>query len=76
MKQGIFILISIILYSCNSKETEIYQWRGDNRAGIYNETGLLKIWPEEGPAELWSAEGLGNGYGSPTVTDSEIIYHR
>jgi outer membrane protein assembly factor BamB len=73
MKQGIFILISIILYSCNSKETEIYQWRGDNRAGIYNEKGLLKIWPEEGPAELWSAEGIGNGYGSPTVTESELF---
>jgi len=62
-----------IIFSCSKPEPQIYQWRGDNRTGVYPETKLLKEWPENGPKELWFAEGLGNGYGSPTVTESEIF---
>ena len=48
-------------------------WRGPGRTGIYNETGLMKIWPESGPSLLWEAEGIGMGYSSATVT-SDAIY--
>lgn len=47
---------------------KIYEWRGKNRSGMYNETGLLKEWPEEGPELVWDYEGVGNGYGSPIFT--------
>jgi len=67
------LLIALVLFSCSSKKTEIYQWRGENRKGIFQETNLLKSWPENGPKELWFVEGVGNGYGSPTVTDKEIF---
>ncbi len=43
------------------------------RTGIYNETGLLKEWPEGGPALLWEAGNMGDGYSSPTVTE-DVIY--
>jgi outer membrane protein assembly factor BamB len=48
------------------------QWRGPNRDGIYLEKNLLKAWPEEGPAEIWSVEGLGDGYSSAAVTADRV----
>ena len=32
------------------------QWRGPNRSGVSNETGLLDEWPEDGPPLLWKAK--------------------
>lgn len=68
----ILILIATTFISCN-KKTELNQWRGDNRDGVYNETNLLKEWPKEGPEMLWFYEGIGNGYGSPTITSDKIF---
>ncbi|MDA3906416.1 MAG: PQQ-like beta-propeller repeat protein [Bacteroidales bacterium] len=50
-----------------------YDWRGQDRAGIYYETGLLKSWPEGGPKLLWEVDGFGEGYGSVTISE-EVIY--
>ncbi|MFN8206054.1 MAG: PQQ-binding-like beta-propeller repeat protein [Bacteroidales bacterium] len=49
------------------------QWRGDNRDGIYNETGLLKQWPETGPGLLWHYDELGDGHTSASVTADRIF---
>jgi outer membrane protein assembly factor BamB len=49
------------------------QWRGPERNGIYQETGLLKVWPESGPAMVWSATGIGSGFSS-VVCDGKNIY--
>ncbi|HYG83133.1 MAG TPA: hypothetical protein VD861_22235, partial [Pyrinomonadaceae bacterium] len=43
------------------------QWRGANRDGISQETGLLKEWPESGPPLAWKAAGAGRGYSSLAV---------
>lgn len=51
---------------------KIYEWRGENRSGIYNETALLKEWPENGPKLVWEFEGVGNGYGSPVFTPDRM----
>ncbi|MCL2624064.1 MAG: PQQ-binding-like beta-propeller repeat protein [Planctomycetaceae bacterium] len=48
------------------------QWRGEKRDGIYNETGLLKEWPADGPELLWYVEGLGDGYTSPAIANGKI----
>lgn len=53
---------------------EIAQWRGINRDGIYNETGLLDIWPENGPELLWKFDGIGKGYASPSVLHNQIFF--
>jgi len=62
-------LISLLLlgslWSCSSPNEQIFQWRGEDRNGIYPDTGLLKEWPEGGPREIWSVDSLGKGYGSP-----------
>jgi len=48
------------------------QWRGPNRTGISDEQGLLAEWPEGGPPLVWTAEGLGSGYGSMAVVGDRI----
>jgi len=48
------------------------QWRGDNRDGVYNETGLLKQWPADGPQLLWKYEGLGDGFTSAAIANEKI----
>lgn len=48
------------------------QWRGPRRDGKSTETGLLKQWPAGGPKLLWSAGGLGVGYGSLAIAGDRI----
>jgi outer membrane protein assembly factor BamB len=48
------------------------QWRGPQRAGTSNETGLLKQWPKEGPKLLWQVNDLGDGYSTPAVVGNRI----
>src|SRR5258708_5061291 len=48
------------------------QWQGPDRTGISKETGLLKTWPATGPSVIWSAQRLGNGYGSIAVAGERV----
>lgn len=48
------------------------QWHGPERNNISRETGLLKEWPASGPRLLWSAKGLGQGYGTVSIKSSRI----
>lgn len=53
---------------------QIYDgWRGIERSGIYNETNLMKTWPESGPVLLWDIDDAGTGFSSPLIT-SDAIY--
>lgn len=49
------------------------QWRGSQRNGVYDEQGLLKEWPVEGPAMSWFSEEIGQGWGSPAVTGDAVL---
>jgi len=51
---------------------EVAQWRGPNRDGVYNETGLLKKWPDTGPKLIWHFDELGDGHTSAAVTGSGV----
>jgi outer membrane protein assembly factor BamB len=70
--QKLFISIFFFAGIVNVVYCQLYEWRGPGRSGIYNETGLFKQWPEAGPALLWEAEKMGDGYSSPTVTDDAV----
>jgi outer membrane protein assembly factor BamB len=48
------------------------QWRGPQRNGVSQETGLLKQWPSEGPKLLWQANDIGDGYSTPSVVGTRI----
>ena len=73
MKQLLLLFAVVLLFSCSQQKTKVYQWRGENRTGVFQEENLLKKWPDNGPEEIWVAEGIGNGYGSPTVTENELF---
>ena len=68
----IHFLSLILLISACTQKSEVSDWRGPNRDGIYNETGLLKQWPEEGPSLAWSYEGLGYGHSAVAVSGDRV----
>ena len=67
------VIFGIIACMLQVQAQEIAQWRGDNRDGKYNETGLLKKWPEAGPKLLWHYDELGTGHASAAVT-KDMVY--
>jgi len=68
------VVASIVLWTCSSVfAVDWPQFRGPTRNGQSPETGLMKSWPEGGPKELWSFEGLGQGYASIAVADG-LVY--
>ncbi|MCC7376017.1 MAG: PQQ-like beta-propeller repeat protein [Verrucomicrobiales bacterium] len=48
------------------------QWRGPNRNGHGQESGLLQEWPTTGPKQLWRVDDLGSGYSTPAVVGDRL----
>ena len=69
----VLILPVVTLFSCHQQVVqENWQWRGENRDGIYNETGLLKVWSPDGPQLLWHFNGLGEGHTSVSIANGKL----
>lgn len=52
------------------------QFLGPRDTGVSGETGLLDVWPEEGPPMLWERR-LGEGYAPPSVRGERlVVMHR
>ena len=49
------------------------QWRGPNRDGIGQESGLLREWPKDGPKVLWQIDSVGVGYSSMSLKDGRLF---
>ena len=49
------------------------QWQGADRTRHSKETGLLKEWPATGLPVVWTANGLGEGYGSMAVAGDRVF---
>ena len=49
------------------------QWQGPDRTRLSKEVGLLKQWPASGPPVVWTASGLGSGYGSIAVSGDRVF---
>jgi outer membrane protein assembly factor BamB len=73
MKPILFILIALFFISCAKKPEQVSQWRGTDRSGVYNETGLLTKWPAEGPKLLWAIDSAGRGFGSTVFTEDQMF---
>ena len=69
MKTFCILVVSLFLYTNMIIAQEASQWRGENRDGIYNEKGLLRSWPADGPKLLWHTETIGDGHASAAVAD-------
>lgn len=48
------------------------QWRGPERNGISQETGLLEAWPADGPKLVWQVKDIGTGYSTPAVVGDRL----
>ena len=70
---SITTLTLIVSLASQSFSQPVYQWRGPNRDGKYNESQLLKQWPEKGPQLLWFTEDLGAGFAAPVVTSDKLF---
>ena len=71
MKKIYLSLISLFLFSALSAQV-LDEFRSLNRDGIFDETGLLKSWPAEGPQLLWANESLLEGHSSMTFAYDKI----
>lgn len=69
----IVLLVATLCAGIFAQAQTVYQWRGPNRNGIYNEPGLLSQWPEKGPQLLWHTDNLGPGYAAPVVTPNKLL---
>ncbi|HSR49923.1 MAG TPA: PQQ-binding-like beta-propeller repeat protein [Acidobacteriota bacterium] len=49
------------------------QWRGVERNGHADESGLLQQWPEDGPRMIYSASGMGKGYSSLSLSEGLLF---
>ena len=56
MKVINFLVLICVIFSLSAQHT--IQWRND-RTRVYNEQGLLKSWPADGPQLLWHYDELG-----------------
>jgi outer membrane protein assembly factor BamB len=72
IKKTFFLLIAIIFAGSVLVAQTPTKWRGSNGNGIYNETGLLKEWPANGPEIIWHFDGLGEGHSSPVFANGSI----
>jgi outer membrane protein assembly factor BamB len=48
------------------------QWRGPNRDGAWQETGILGTIPASGPDVRWRAK-VGNGFSGPVVAQGRVF---
>ena len=47
------------------------QWMGENRDGVWQETGIAKSFPPDGPKVLWRTE-ISPGYSGPAVAGGKV----
>ena len=70
------ILISALIVTsiaCGADSNPYWpQFHGPNRDNQSTEKGLLKKWPEGGPALLWKTTGLGHGYSTVSIAGGMI----
>jgi len=66
-------LIGILAHASRIVEADDWpQWRGPQRNGVSQETGLLPQWPAAGPKLVWQVTDLGRGYSTPSVVGARL----
>ena len=68
-----FCFFCILLFFSSTLYAQSFsEWRGKGRTGVYNETGLLKKWPDDGPKMIWFNDSIPDGYSSVAVANNMI----
>ncbi len=63
---------AVMLVTAGARAADWPTFLGPERDGRSPDTGLLKQWPTEGPAQLWKVENLGPGWSSVAVADGSV----
>src|SRR5437762_3898484 len=66
------LLVIVGLSVCALTAADWPQWRGPERNGISQETGLLKEWPKDGPKLVWQLKDIHSGYSTPAVVGDRL----
>jgi len=61
-----------LLLSLSASATDWPQFRGPNRDGVWNETGIIESFPQGGLKISWRAP-IGPGFASPVVADGRVF---
>lgn len=61
-----------IALSGNGQADGWSQWLGDQRDGVWRESGILESFPEGGPKVLWK-QSIGSGYAGPAVAGGAVF---
>ncbi|MFZ0281075.1 MAG: PQQ-binding-like beta-propeller repeat protein, partial [Bacteroidales bacterium] len=70
----IFFVFSFSSFICSGQRTNEWPcFHGSDRTNKSSETGLMKEWPADGPKQVWTISGLGEGYSSISVAGG-LIY--
>jgi outer membrane protein assembly factor BamB len=72
MKTFLSLLGGILFSIVGLHAADWPHWQGPNRNRTSPETGLLTAWPAGGPRLVWTASGLGGGYGSMAVVGDRV----
>src|SRR3954463_1254904 len=65
------ILLLLLLFQHPLAAADWPQWRGPNRDGVWNETGILSSFPSGGLVPKWKVP-VGMGYSSPIIKDGKL----
>ena len=72
MRAGLTVAGIVIVLGAAVSAADWPQWQGPDRTRSSKETGLLKEWPAAGPPVVWTATGLGSGYGSMAIAGDRV----
>lgn len=72
----LFAFAGLLCVSLLSLGTMVYaedwpQWMGPNRDGVWNETGIIRAFPERGPNVRWRVP-IEGGYAGPAVSEGRV----
>jgi len=65
-------LLATFVFTCLCAADDWPQWRGSNRDGVWNETGLIEEFDCSEIKHKWKAP-IGSGYCGPTVADERVF---
>ena len=75
MKHSTFLFITLFVIitflGCHGTVEDWSQWRGDNRDGVWKETGIVEKFDGEQIPIRWSVP-IGSGYSGPTVAEGRV----
>lgn len=66
------LVIIALLCPCAVRADDWPQWRGPNRDGVWNETGIMETFPADGLEVRWRVP-VGWGFSSPLVAQGRVF---